>query len=106
MKKYHFLLCVIDNYSKCPRDVSLEDKNGIAVTNVYQKVLDESKRRPNKILVDKGSKFYNISKKSWMQNEYIEMYSTYNEGKLVFAEGFNRTLKIKIYKYIIKKCVY
>ena len=31
----------------------------------------------------------------------IEMYSLHNEGKLVVAESFIRTLKIKIYKYMI-----
>ena len=37
------------------------------------------------------------------------MYSTHNEGELVLAERFIRTLKNKIYKYmtsISKKCVY
>ena len=33
-------------------------------------------------------------------SNYIEKYSTYNEGKSVIAEGFIRTLKNKIYKYI------
>ena len=28
------------------------------------------------------------------------MYSTYNEGKLVVAERFIRTLKNKVYKYM------
>ena len=28
------------------------------------------------------------------------MYSTYNEGKFVIAEGFTRTLKSKSYKYM------
>ena len=31
----------------------------------------------------------------------IEMYSTHNEGKSVVAERFIRTLKNKIYKYMI-----
>ena len=36
------------------------------------------------------------------------MYSTHNEGKLVIAERFIRTLKNKIYKYIasISKNIY
>ena len=36
------------------------------------------------------------------------MYSTHNEGKLVIAERFIRTLKDKIYKYIasISKNIY
>ena len=38
--------------------------------------------------------------KSLLQNNDIEMYSAYNEGKSVIAERFIRTLKNKIYKYI------
>ena len=30
----------------------------------------------------------------------MDMYSTYNEGKSVIAEGFTRTLKSKSYKYM------
>ena len=38
--------------------------------------------------------------KSWLEDNYTEMYSTHNEGKLVVAERFIRTLKYKIYKYM------
>ena len=34
--------------------------------------------------------------KSWLEKSDIEMYSTHNEGKSVFAERFIRTLKIKL----------
>ena len=39
-------------------------KKGITIT-VFQKFLDESNRQRNKMWVDKGSKFYNRSMKSW-----------------------------------------
>ena len=39
--------------------------------------------------------------KSLLQNIDIEMYSTYNKRKSVIAERFIRTLKNKIYKYMI-----
>ena len=39
--------------------------------------------------------------KPFLQNNDTEMHSTYNEGKSVAAERFIRTLKNKIYKYII-----
>ena len=42
---------------------ALKDKKGIAITNAFQKVLDESKCKPNKIWLDKGSEFYNRSMK-------------------------------------------
>ena len=39
--------------------------------------------------------------KSWLEKKGIEMYSTHNEGKSVIAEKFIRTLKSKIYIYMI-----
>ena len=74
----------------------MKDKKGITITNVFKKFLNESKCKPYKICVDKDSKFYNGSMKSWLEKSDIEMYSTHNEGKSVFAERFIRTLKIKL----------
>ena len=78
--------------------IPLKDKKGITITNTFQKILDESNRRPNKICVYKGSEFYNISMKSFLQSSDIEVYSRYNKGKSAVAERFIRTLKNKIYK--------
>ena len=39
--------------------------------------------------------------KSWLQDNNVEMYSTHNKGKSVAAERFIRTLKNKIYQYMI-----
>ena len=41
-------------------------KNVTAIANAFQSILNDSKRKPNKILVDKGSEFYNRSMKSWL----------------------------------------
>ena len=60
-KGFRFLLCVIDIFSKYSRVVPLKDKKGISIVNGFQKILKVSDRRPNKIWVDKGSKFYNNS---------------------------------------------
>ena len=46
------------------------------------------------------SEFCNRSIKSWLQDNYIEMFSAVNEGKSVVAERFIRILKNKIYKYM------
>ena len=56
---------------------------------------DQPNRKPNKIWVDKGSKFYSKSVKSWLQHCDIEMYSTYSEGKSVFAERFIKIVRNK-----------
>ena len=107
-KGLRFLLCVIDIYSKNVWLIRLKDKKGIMITNPFQKILDESNRKPNKICVDKGSEFYTRTMKSWLEKNDIELYSVHNEGKSFVAERFIRTFKNKIYKYMtsISKNVY
>ena len=73
----------------------LKDKKGVTITNAFKIFLDEWNNKPNKIWVDKGSEFYNISIKSFLQNNDIEIYSAHNEGKSVVAERFIRTWKKK-----------
>ena len=86
----------------------MKDKKGVSIVNAFEKVLDKSGSKPNKIWQDKGSEFYNSSFKKWLKDNDIEMYSIHNEGKSVVAERFIRTLKNKIYKYMtaISKNVY
>ena len=67
---------------------------------VVQENIDESGSKPDRIWVDRGSKFYNKSMKSWLQDNDIGMYSTHNEVKAVVAEKFIRTLRNKICKYM------
>ena len=98
-KGFRFLLCVTDIYSKYAWAIPLKNKKGATITHAFQKILRESNRKPNKIWVDKGGKFYNRSMKSWLEKNNIEMYSMHNEEKSAAAERFIRTLKNKIYKY-------
>ena len=44
----------------------------MSIVNAFQKVLDKSERKPNKILIDKGSEFYNGSFKKWLKGNDIE----------------------------------
>ena len=107
-KGFRFLLCVIDIFSKYAWVVPLKDKKGVSIANAFQSILDNSKRKPNKIWVDKGGEFYKNSFKKWLQGNDIAKYSTHNEGKCVVAERFIRTIKNKIYKDMtsISKNVY
>ena len=109
-KGFRFLPCVIDIFSKYAWVVPLKEKKGVSIVNAFQKFLNDSKRKPNKIWVDKGSKFYNSSFKKWLQDNDEDniMKETHNEGKSAVAERFIRTIKNKIYKYMtsISKNVY
>ena len=80
----------------------------VSIVDAFQKILDKSGSKPNKIWVDEGSEFYNSSFKKWLKDNNIKMYSTYNEEKSVFDERFVRILKTKTCKYMtsVSKNVY
>ena len=103
-----FSLYVMDICSQYTWIVSLKNKKDVTIVNDFQKNLDDSKRKLDKIWVDKGSEFYNRSVKSWLEKNDVEIYSTHNEGKSVVAERFIRILKNQIYKDMtsISKNVY
>ena len=45
--------------------------------------------KPNKTWVDVGGEIYNKSMKSWLQDSYVKMYLTHNDGKSVFAKDLS-----------------
>ena len=63
-KRFKFLLCVIDIYSKNAWVVPLKDKKCVSIVNAFQSILKKSNGKPNKIWVDKGVELYNRSMKS------------------------------------------
>ena len=63
-KVIKYLLCVIDLFSKYAFVVPLKDKKGSSIVNAFQSILDKSKRKQNKICVDKGSECDNASFKN------------------------------------------
>ena len=66
-KGIKFLLCVIDIFIKYAWVILLKDKKkGVIIVNALENVLNSSKRKTNKIWVDRCSEFYNRSMKSWL----------------------------------------
>ena len=96
--------CVLLMLGKHTWVIPLKYKKGVTIV----KMLDDSKRKPNKTWVDEGSESCNRSMKSSLEKHNIEMYSTHNDGKSVVSEGFIKTLKSKIYKNmtVVSKNVY
>ena len=50
-----YLLCSIDFFSKYAFVVPLKDKKGTTIVNAFQSILNNSRRKPNKIWTDQGS---------------------------------------------------
>ena len=118
-KVFWFLLCLtyipsnIYYIHQCPKVVPLKINKVLQLLILLKIFLDESRRKLYKILagkgtkswhykiwVDKGSKFYYTSIKSWLQDNDSEMHSSNDEGKFVVAKRFIKTLNNKIYKYM------
>ena len=100
---------VIYIFSKYGWAVPLKDKKVITIVNTFQTILNDLSRKQKKIWVDQGSEFYNNCFKKWLEDNDIEIYSAYNEGKFVVAERFIKTWRNKIYRQmtaVSKKCLF
>ena len=73
----------------------LKDKKGIAFTNAFQEILDESNRKPKKIWLDNGNEFYNRSMKPWLKDNDIEMPSTHMKKNLLLLKDLLEPQKTK-----------
>ena len=99
-KGFRFLCCVIDTFSKYAWVILLKDKEGVGIVNAFQKILDRSielhsKRKPNKIWVDKGSQFYNNSFKKWLKDNGIEVIQYIMKENRLLLKGLLEHYKIK-----------
>ena len=54
--------------------VPIKDKKETSIVNAFKKIISE-KRKPNKIWVDQGSKFYNNAFKDFLKMNNIDSYS-------------------------------
>ena len=80
-KNVKYLLCVIDVFIKYSWVKPLKDKKCKTVLKASIKIGNESNRKPNKLWVDQGREIYNKIMPEWLNNNYILMNSTHNEGK-------------------------
>ena len=55
-------------FSKYARVLLLKDKKEITIVNAFQKSLDSSSRKPNKIWADQGGEFYSNLFKRFLKN--------------------------------------
>ena len=97
-KNVKYLLCFIDFFTKYKW---VKDKNCKTVLNAFVEIVNEAKRKPNKLWIDQRNKFYNKFMQEWLGNNYILMDSTYSKGNSVNTERFIITLEAEIYEIMI-----
>jgi len=96
-KSHHFILVVIDNFSKYAWAIPTKTKSGRDVTAAMRTVLEEG-RQPRRLHVDRGKEFYNSFFKNLMDEYGIHRYSTFSNLKSCLAERFIRSLQTLVFK--------
>ena len=88
---YRYLLVCIDVFSKYAWVVPLKNRTGLSLVEAFKTIL-ASGRKPEKIITDQGTDFFNKHFKALLEDEEIELYNTYDETKASVVERLIRTM--------------
>jgi transposase InsO family protein len=94
----HFILNIIDVYSRFVWSFPLKNKKAESILNALESMPTACRF----FWVDKGKEFYNKDVKKWTKEHNVDMYSTGSPLKSVFIERFNRTQKDAFYSYFLE----
>ena len=95
---YHFILTVIDIFSRYAWARPLKTKSGKEVADAFKDIFREG-RIPKRIQTDQGKEFENRHVLSLFREHNIELFSVKSAYKAAIVERWNRTLKSKLWKY-------
>lgn len=101
----HFLLIVIDVFSRYLWVVPIKQKTGQAIITAFTEVFAGG-RKPTSIRTDRGKEFTNRWVTSFMKRRDVNLFTTKNEVKANYAERVIRTLKVMMYRYFTHKQTY
>ena len=98
---YKYVLVIIDVFSRYMWMRPLKTKHAKEIVRAFKSVLAEG-RQPRSLRTDSGSEFRNGVVVTYLKNEGIHHYTTHNETQANYAERVIKTIKSKIYRYLIK----
>ena len=102
-KGYRYIFIVIDNFSKYLWAIPLKNKYSHTITNEFSNILSTSKRKPLKIVSDRGSEFYNSIFQIFLKSKNIQRYSRYTDKGPSIAERVIRTVRNLLKKPVFEK---
>lgn len=104
---YNYILCVIDVFSKYAFARPMRKKNSTTVKTCFESIFAEANDTPRHIQSDKGTEFVSKDVKQYFKNKKINYYTTNNPDiKASIVERFQRTLKMKMWRYFTHKNTY
>ena len=99
---YKYLLVVIDIFSRYEWVQPLKDKCSNEVVKAFNKILTEG-RKPKCLCTDAGQEFTNNSFQEYLKTKNIIYFTTHSEKQANYVEHFIKTLKSKLYRYMVEK---
>ena len=100
---YRYVLLIIDNFSKFGWTIFLKNKNAQMIKDSFENILMNSKRSPNLIESNRGKQFYNNIFQDFLNKNNIKLYSRNSSYGAVFAERFNRTIRVLLKKIVFEQ---
>ena len=102
---YRYILTVIDLFSRYAWAIPLKNKSADEVIKAFRSIF--KKRKPLKLVSDRGKEFNNHKLINYLSSKGVKYYVTNNpDVKAAVVERFNRTLKTKMYKYFTRNNTY
>lgn len=97
---YKWILIVIDIFNRKSWAHALKTKTNTEVNNAFNKIINDNKIYPKRILTDEGGEFKGIFNKTLINNDVSHrMVKSTDHNLLGVINRFSRTLKEIIFKY-------
>jgi len=96
-----YLLVVIDVFSRFVWVRTLKDKKPESIISAFKNIFKISKRIPRRLRSDRGSEFTANAVQKFMKSKNIAQLFTANEVQANYAERVIKTLKSKIFRYVV-----
>lgn len=104
---YKYILCVIDVFSKYAFARAMKSKKPEVVKSCFDSIFTEANATPRHIQSDKGTEFVSKAVQQYFKSRNINYYTTNNPDiKASIVERFQRTLKMKMWRYFTFKNTY
>ena len=93
IKRYRYIVIVVDNFSKFLWALPLKNKYSQTITNEFSNILTTSKRKLLKIESDRGTEFHNSIFQNLLKAQNIHHYSRFTDKGPSLAERVIRTAR-------------
>jgi transposase InsO family protein len=100
-----YVLVMIDIFSRFLWCRPLKTKRGLELVQAFKSIFVKG-RKPVVLRTDRGSEFTNKDVQKYLKERDVRYFTAYNETKANYAERVIKTLKHKIFRYILKNQSY